>query len=140
MTSGRFAMAMHALAVLGNSPEGATSAFIAGSVNTHAVFLRKVLRQLVDAGFVEVREGRGGRYWLSRPPHRIRLSEVYEVMEPEGPLSPSEAEPCAACPIGAGMRSAFGQVADSARTALVRQLEKRTVAEFLQAALEHRAI
>ncbi len=130
-------MAMHALAVLGSCPEGATSTYIAGSVNTHAVFLRKILRQLVDAGFVEVREGRGGRYWLSRPPHRIRLSEVYEVIEPDGPLSPSEAEPCSICPIGAGMRSAFGQVADAARAALLKQLERKTVAEVLQSALEH---
>lgn len=129
-------MATHALAVLANSPEGATSALIAGSVNTHAVFLRKVLRQLVDAGFVEAREGRGGRYWLSHPPHRIRLSDVYEVIEPDGPLSPSEAEPCAACPVGGGMRKAFRQIADSAREGLLKQLRKRTVADLLRTALE----
>jgi hypothetical protein len=35
------------------------------------------------------------------------------------------------------MRSAFGQVADAARAALLKQLERKTVAEVLQSALEH---
>ena len=129
-------MALHALAVLGDSPEGATSAWIAGSVNTHAVFLRKVLRQLVDSGFVEVREGRGGRYWLARPAHLIRLSEVYQAFEPEGPLVPSEAEPCMQCPIGSGMRSAFQGIAESARESMLRHLHRQTVADVLRNALE----
>ncbi len=126
-------MALHALTLLGTSPEGATSTWIAGSVNTHAVFLRKVLRQLVESGLVEVREGRGGRYWLARPAQQIRLSEVYEVIEPEGPLTPSEAEPNPLCCIGGGMRAAFGEVAVSAREALLKQLHGTTVADLITA-------
>ncbi|MEK7393519.1 MAG: Rrf2 family transcriptional regulator [Fibrobacterota bacterium] len=134
--SGRFAMALHALAVLGDSPEGATSAWIAGSVNTHAVFLRKILRALVDAGLVEVREGRGGKYWLARPAGMIRLSEVYQAVELDGPLVPTEAEPCMQCPIGSGMRSVFQGLADSAREAMLRHLHRQTVADVLRSALE----
>lgn len=124
-------MALHALAVLGSSPQGATSAWIASSVNTHAVFLRKVLRTLVDAGLVEVREGRGGKYWLARPAGLIRLSEVYQAVEPEGPLSPSEAEPNPMCPVGCRMREAFAEVAESAKEGTLKQLHKRTVADLI---------
>lgn len=128
-------MAMHALAVLGTSPEGATSAYIAGSVNTNAVFLRKTLRILAEAGIVDVREGRGGKYWLARPADLIRLSEVYEAVEPDGPLSPSEAEPNPQCPIGCGMRKAFGEVASLARESLLRQLHRKTVADVIRDAM-----
>ena len=128
-------MALHALAVLGASPEGANSALIAGSVNTHAVFLRKLLRSLAEAGLVEVREGRGGKYWLARPADLIRLSEVYQAVEPEGPLSPSEAEPNALCPVGCGMRRAFEEVAGQARERLLKQLRRQTVADGMREAM-----
>ncbi len=124
-------MALHALAVLGACPEGATSAWIASSVNTHAVFLRKILRTLVEAGLVEVREGRGGKYWLSRPAGMIRLSEVYQAVEPDGPLSPSEAEPNPRCPVGCRMRESFAEVAGAAKEGILKQLHRRTVADLL---------
>lgn len=128
-------MALHALSVLGASPEGANSAHIAASVNTHAVFLRKILRTLAEGGIVEVREGRGGKYWLARPADMIRLSEVYRIVEPEGPLNPSEAEPNALCPVGCGMRRAFQDVATAAREALLKQLHRRSVADVMREAV-----
>jgi Rrf2 family transcriptional regulator, repressor of oqxAB len=129
-------MALHALSVLGASPEGANSAYIASSVNTHAVFLRKILRSLAEAGLVEVREGRGGKYWLSKPADMIRLSEVYSIIEPDGPLAPSEAQPNPMCPIGCGMRSAFVEVAESAREALLKHLRRRTIADVMREAIQ----
>ncbi|MBK9577582.1 MAG: Rrf2 family transcriptional regulator [Fibrobacterota bacterium] len=136
--SGRFAMALHALSVLGASPDGANSAWIAGSVNTNAVFLRKILRTLADGGLVEVREGRGGKYWLAKAPEKIRLSEVYQLVEPDGPLSPSEAEPNGKCPIGCVMRESFDAVAASARVALLKHLHRQTVAQLISQALRGR--
>ena len=100
-------MALHALVILARYPEGVTSAFVAASVNTHAVFLRRVLRHLIDAGLVEAREGRGGGYRLARAPERINLAEVYHLMEPDGPLAPNPASPNPLCPISCGMPAAF---------------------------------
>ena len=45
-------MAAHALAVLAQSRDGYPSAYVASSVNTHAVFLRRILGDLVAAGLV----------------------------------------------------------------------------------------
>src|SRR4051812_19640219 len=75
-----FAMAVHALALLARSPGGYPSAYLAGSVNPHAVFLRKVVAHLVRAGLVVAREGREGGYRLARPAERITLADVYRVM------------------------------------------------------------
>jgi Rrf2 family transcriptional regulator, repressor of oqxAB len=135
MASGRFAMAVHALALLAHDEDGAPSEYLAGSVNTHAVFLRRVLRQLASAGLIEAREGRGGGYRLARPAARISLAEVYRVMEPEGPLTPSPCEPNVHCPVGAGMRAAFGQAASAARAGMEAALAAQTVADVARTAL-----
>lgn len=125
-------MALHALTALANSEEGAPSAFLAGSVNTHAVFLRRVLGQLAQAGLVEPREGRGGGYRLARPASRITLAEVYEVMEPEGPLTPNPAKPNPRCPISCGMPDAFAAAARRARKAVLVSLSDQSVADLVR--------
>lgn len=137
MSSGRFAMAVHALAVLAQSEDGYPSGFIASSVNTHAVFLRRILRDLVAAGLVAAREGRSGGYRLARPASRISLAEVYRAVEPEGPLAASPAEPNVRCPIGAGMRVAFSETAGAATRGLLAALSDKTVAEISRRALRH---
>src|SRR5512147_970082 len=128
-------MAVHALAVLAQSRDGYPSAFVASSVNTHAVFLRRILGDLVAAGLVDAREGRAGGYRLARPPHEITLADVYRAVEPEGPLAVSPAEPNARCPIGAGMRRAFATTAGAAEGGLLGALEHETVADLSRRAL-----
>jgi Rrf2 family protein len=128
-------MAVHALAVLAESEEGQPSAVIASSVNTHAVFLRRILKALVAAGLVTAREGRGGGYRLARPPGAITLAEVYRAVEPEGPLAPSPAEPNLRCPVGAGMRAAFAEAARAAEAGLLAALGGRTVDDLARRAL-----
>lgn len=136
MTSGRFAMATHALALLARCEEGYPSAFIAGSVNTHAVFLRRILRDLVDAGLVAAREGRTGGYRLARPAEGITLADVYRAVEPEGPFAPSPAEPNERCPVGAGMRAAFAEAALAGERGLLAALSQRTVADLARRAVK----
>lgn len=128
-------MALHALAVLAEAEDGHPSAFIASSVNTHAVFLRRILRDLVAAGLVEAREGRTGGYRLARPAARITLAQVYRAVEPAGPLAPSPAEPNLRCPVGAGMRSAFAATAQTATHGLLGALAEQTVADLARRAL-----
>ncbi len=135
MASGKFAMAVHALAVLAQDQAGYPSEYLAGSVNTHAVFLRRVLRRLAEGGLIEAREGRGGGYRLARPAERVTLAEVYRLVEPDGPLAPSTCEPNARCPVGAGMRAAFTLAADAARAGVEAALAGQTVADVARTAL-----
>lgn len=128
-------MAVHALAVLAQRDEGASSAYVAGSVNTHAVALRRVLSDLVAAGLVEAQVGRGGGYRLSRDARRITLADVYQAIEPEGPLAPCPAEPNPYCPVGSGIRAAFAGPAADARRALLASLSSQSVADVAQAAV-----
>ena len=128
-------MAAHALAVLAQSREGYPSAYVASSVNTHAVFLRRILGELVAAGLVAVREGRAGGYRLARSPERITLADVYRAVEPEGPLAESPAEPNVRCPIGAGMRRAFARTAEAAEEGLLAALAEETIADLSRRAI-----
>lgn len=132
-------MAAHALALLAQSEEGQASAWIAGSVNTNAVFLRRVLRQLAEAGLIRAREGRGGGYRLARPAREIALDEVYRAVEPEGPLAPSPCEPNPRCPVGAGMRTAFAAAAAEARKGMEAALAGQTVADLSRSAVRRGA-
>jgi Rrf2 family transcriptional repressor of oqxAB len=128
-------MAAHALAVLARAEDGYPSAYLASSVNTHAVFLRRILRDLVDAGLVRAREGRTGGYRLARPAARITLADVYRAVEPEGPLAASPAEPNPRCPVGAGMRDAFAGAAVAATRGLLAALSRHTVADLSRRAV-----
>jgi Rrf2 family protein len=128
-------MAVHALAVLAQSREGYPSAFVASSVNTHAVFLRRILGDLVTAGVVVAHEGRAGGYRLARPAREITLAEVYRAVEPDGPLVESPAEPNVCCPVGAGMRRAFAETAALAGRGLLEALADETVDDVARRAL-----
>jgi Rrf2 family transcriptional regulator, repressor of oqxAB len=134
VSSGRFAMAVHALALLSQDEKGMSSDFMAGSINTHAVFLRRVLRLLARAGLIVAQEGRRGGYRLCRPAASISLAEVYRVIEPEGPIAPSPCEPSALCPVGSGMRAAFAAAAASARAGMEAALARQTVADVARTA------
>ena len=136
MSSGRFAIATHALALLAESDEGYASDHVAKSVNTHPVFLRRVMSMLCKAGIARAREGRGGGYRLARPAAKIRLADVYAATEPEGAIAPSPCEPNARCRIGAGIRAAFEEAAAEANAGLLRGLSRRTIADVATRAIE----
>lgn len=133
--SGWFSMSAHALALLAQNKDGYSSSYIASSVNTHAVFLRRVLKRLVEVGFIETREGRDGGYRLAKLPEDILLSDVYKAMEMDRALAPSPAEPNPMCPVGSGMPTVFGAIADEAEQAILKTLEQYTVADVAKGAI-----
>ncbi|EPZ53016.1 RrF2 family transcriptional regulator [Alicyclobacillus acidoterrestris] len=133
--SGWFSMSVHALALLAQNRDGYSSSFIASSVNTHAVFLRRVLKRLVEVGFIETREGRDGGYRLTKPPEDIRLSEVYKALEMDRALAPSPATPNPMCPVGSGMPTVFDAIALEVEQAILETLRRYTVADVAEGAV-----
>ncbi len=72
---------------------------IAGKYDLPQPFLEKIMRELKDAGLVEVKRGRGGGYELSKQPEDISIESVISVLEdgslaPVDCLSPEEGVPC----------------------------------------------
>jgi Rrf2 family transcriptional regulator, repressor of oqxAB len=135
VSPGWFAVAVQALALLARS-EGVVcpSATLADSLHAHAVYLRRVLGEVVRAGIVEVREGREGGYRLARPPERISLAEVYRALKAAGPIDLSAVEAGPSCPLGPGMRAVLEEIVDEAEQRVLDVLERHTIAEVAERA------
>src|SRR6266850_2602120 len=100
-TSCRFAMAVHVLAVLAyKEGDPVTSAFLAGSVNTNPVIIRRLLLALQKAKLVETRKGAGFGSRLTRSPARVNLAEVFRAVEEREPFVLPPGKPNQACPVG----------------------------------------
>jgi Rrf2 family transcriptional regulator, repressor of oqxAB len=132
MAQGRFALAVHALVLLANSPQPTTSAFLAGSVNTHATCMRRVLATLVQADLVQAAEGREGGYRLARPAAEITLADVYLALAGEPVLRPNPAAVNPCCPVSVAMGPAFAEIAADAESRFKEALAGRTLADLTQ--------
>jgi DNA-binding IscR family transcriptional regulator len=77
VTSSRFATAVHILTLLAYEREEAlTSDYIAGSVNTNPVVIRRILKRLAIVGLVISVRGASGGSRLGKPPGDITLLDV----------------------------------------------------------------
>jgi Rrf2 family protein len=133
-TSCRFAMAVHVLAVLAyREGDRATSALLAGSINTNPVIVRRLLLALQKARLVDTCKGAGSGSRLSRSPRRINLAEVYRAVEAVEAFAAPSRKPNAACPVGHCIRAELDRVFESAQNALERDLAKTSLADVIDA-------
>src|SRR5712691_4904978 len=132
-TSCRFAMAVHVLAVLAyKDGDRVTSVFLAGSVNTNPVVIRRLLLALQRARLIETRKGAGFGSRLSRSPSRINLAQAYRAVEDDEPFTMPPGKPNAACPVGQCIQTTLETVFVSAENALERELARTTLADVLE--------
>lgn len=128
--SNRFSIAVHILSLLVFAPAAhATSEWLAGSVNTNPVIIRRILGQLKKAGLVGVRAGSGGAY-LVKAPGDINLLDVYRAVEvvAEQALFHVHEQPNPNCPVGANIQGVLNQTLFAAQAALENTLRQVTLA------------
>lgn len=126
-------MAVHVLAVLAyKEGDRVTSAFLAGSVNTNPVVIRRLLLALQRARLVETRKGAGFGSRLSRSPARINLAEVFQAVEAEKPFTMPPGPPNQGCPVGQCIQAALQKVFASAQAALEQELARTTLGHVLE--------
>jgi len=127
-------MAVHVLAVLAyKEGDRVTSAFLAGSVNTNPVIIRRLLLSLQRARLVDTCKGAGSGSRLNRSPGRINLAEIYEAVEEAEPFAKPPRKPNTACPVGHCIRKELERIFASARKALESDLEKTSLADVINA-------
>lgn len=127
-------MAVHVLAVLAyKEGDRVTSAFLAGSVNTNPVIIRRLLLSLQRARLVDTCKGAGAGSRLNRSPGRINLGEVYRAVEEIEPFARPSRKPNAACPVGHCILAELERIFASARKALEHDLEKTSLADVIDA-------
>ncbi|QOT00254.1 Rrf2 family transcriptional regulator [Brevibacterium sp. JNUCC-42] len=131
MVNSRFAVAIHILSLVASTPCGqATSAYIAGSVNTNPVVIRRISSMLKKAGMLESKVGAPGAT-LTKSPEEITLLDVYKAVQSPDELFAIHEEPNPDCSIGKQIQHTLTDVFSSAQQAMERELASKTVADVL---------
>jgi DNA-binding IscR family transcriptional regulator len=130
--STRFSIAVHILSLIAVSSTDCTGDFIAGSVNTNPVIIRRILAMLKKAGLVEVRPGVGGATLL-KDPSDITLLDVYRAVEvvDDGQLFGLHAEPNLQCPVGRNIESALQSEMMDAQLAMEQKLAQVSIGQLI---------
>jgi Rrf2 family protein len=131
--SSRFSVGVHILSLLAmNDNSLCTSEWIAGSVNTNPVVIRRIMGQLKKAGLVQVRSGTGGAYLL-KSLDEITLLDIYKAVDvvEEGELFQMHEDPNPNCPVGANIQSVLMLVLGRAQEAMEQVLKDITMDELV---------
>lgn len=131
--STRFTIALHILTLMAsNRGEAITSEYIAGSVNTNPVVVRRLLGMLRRNGFVTSQPGIGGGWQLIRDADSITLLEVRRAVNEGSPFSLHSQPPNPACPVGRNIQAALVGVYSDAERAMEAELAQTTVRALLR--------
>jgi len=113
------------------------SDYIAGSVNTNPVVIRRLLSNLQEAGLVISQVGAAGGTTLARQPKDIRLSEIYQALPCGEVFALHHKEPNQDCPIGRNMAAflcGLQKEVDKSIEEKLRQYSLRDVIEHIEEA------
>ncbi|WP_252311414.1 Rrf2 family transcriptional regulator [Sinobaca sp. H24] len=123
MINTRFSVAVHILALSASVPrEQLTSEYIAGSVNTNPVVIRRIGSMLKKAGLLDSQAGIRG-FALTRQPEAITLLDIYQaVQKEEEALFAVHPSPNPDCPVGKNIQGALDTAFTNAQEAMEREL------------------
>ncbi|UJF36341.1 Rrf2 family transcriptional regulator [Paenibacillus hexagrammi] len=130
--STRFSIAVHILSLIAVSPNECTGDFIAGSVNTNPVIIRRIMGMLKKAGLVEVRPGVGGASLLQSP-EEITLLDVYHAVNviEDNQLFRLHEDPNIRCPVGRNIEAALQTELSEAQAAMENRLAQTKLADLI---------
>lgn len=135
-TNTRFTVAIHTLTLLARNPgEPVTSEYIAGSVNTNPVVIRRLLGALRSAHLVTSQGGNGGGWRLANDPDGITLCDVYRAIEDEPLFSMHHRLPNQECPVGRGIQRTLSPHFEAAARALEAELARTTLGDIAREVL-----
>ncbi|PGS52552.1 Rrf2 family transcriptional regulator [Bacillus sp. AFS041924] len=131
--SSRFTVAVHILSLVTIENSAlCTSEWIAESVNTNPVVIRRVMGKLKNAGLIQVRRGTGGAT-LQKSLNEITLLDVYRAVEvvEEGELFQFHEKPNPNCPVGANIQAVLELILNRAQEAMEKILDEVTMEELV---------
>lgn len=134
ISSTRLAVAAHIVSVLASRRgEFVKSRYIAGSVNTNASFVRRILCSLTRAGIVETEKGKAGGSRLVKCPSELTLWDLASALGEErlfamhaNPVNPR-------CPISRGIKSSLGKAFAGVEDAAHGQMKRINLKDLLTA-------
>ncbi|MCD1257435.1 Rrf2 family transcriptional regulator [Paenibacillus athensensis] len=131
--SSKFSIAVHILSLIAvTSSQLCTGDYMAGSINTNPVIVRRIMANLKKAGLIAVRPGVGGAT-LMKDIREITLLDIYRAVEvaEAGGLFHIHGEPNMNCPVGRNIEGALRSELQEAQRALEQRLQQVTLQELV---------
>lgn len=133
MVNCRFTVAIHVLCLLAaQRPRPLTSEFIAGSVNTNPVVIRRILGVLRKAGLVRSEPGVSGGWEILAKPGDITLGALYQIVRPGTVFAMHTRQPNVLCPVGRNIQRGLCSHYQRAQAAMEGELDRTTIADVLK--------
>lgn len=133
--SSRFTIAVHIFTCIGTfqNQYKITSDFLADSVHTNPVVIRKLLLQLKAAGLIAVQRGSGGAS-IARPLDEITFLDIYRAVEcvEKGELFHFHESPNPQCPVGRNIHKILDGRLRRIQDAMEEEMRKITLADVLR--------
>jgi Rrf2 family protein len=131
--STRFTVALHILTLLASAgQQPLTSEYIAASVTTNPVFVRRLLGLLKRKRFVFSQPGNRGGWELSVSPEAITLLDVRRAVDEGSPFAMHSQPPNPACLVGRKIQGVLAGVYGQAERAMEAELAKTTIRMLLR--------
>ena len=105
---------------------------VAESVNTNPVVIRRILKELAEAGLVVSQTGSLGGSRLTHDPATTTLLDIYRALEYGGVFSLHRQPPSRDCPVGVNIETVLGDVLLEVDSAVEQVLEKITIDDVVQ--------
>lgn len=130
--STKFTVAVHVMTLLAlNKDKELTSAYIAGSVNTNPVVIRRIMGQLKQADLILTKPGVAGAA-LIKPPEDISLLAIYQAVIQHPTLFGIHQDTNVACTVGANIQQALEGHLLEAQQAMEASLAKVSLADTIE--------
>ena len=134
--SSRFTVALHIFScmdVFGGSQK-ITSDFLAGSIGTNPVVIRKIMTQLQDAGLIKIARGTGG-ITAEKPYEEITFYDVYKAVDAveDDTLFRFHDKPNPQCPVGRNIHTLLDGTLADIQNAMEAEMRKHTLSELHEA-------
>lgn len=131
--SSRFTVALHIFTYVDTFKDDykVTSDFLARSINTNPVIIRKILTQLKNAGLITVARGTGG-ITVNRPLSEITFYDVYQAIEPveNGDLFHFHEAPNPECPVGRNIHRLLDGKLKEIQNSMEDKMKEYTLADL----------
>ncbi len=130
MLSSKLSVGTHIMTIFALKPgEPLTSEFIACSVNTNPVVIRRLLGSLREAGIVDSKIGVGGGWSLLVDPENLTLLDILRAVEPQNAIfTLPRSVPNPECPCGLYISGVLTEVYDKVQAGMAQQLAEISIA------------
>jgi Rrf2 family protein len=129
----RLSVSIHIMTSLAwRTGDAVTSDYLAKSVNTNPVVIRRILSQLRKAGLIHCQAGKSGGCRLAKPASEITLYDIYHAVESDGPFAIPEKAENKACAVSCHMKKMLQKVFSQAQEAMGSSLRRVKLTDLVK--------